>query len=96
MNHLAELLERLQHAESAYKTAKTSLDNSLEYILARETLKQARFLWLKGCEEYTKEHFFGESLVRERVWCEECQNHVDPHRPACKCDFIVSVLETIQ
>lgn len=56
MNHLTELLERLQQAESAYKTAKTSLDNSLEYIVCKEELKQARFIWNKACSDYILEH----------------------------------------
>lgn len=64
MNHLTSLLERLQQAEIAYKTAKTSLDNSLEYLVCKEELKQARFNWLKGCEEYTLEnHLFYEDEV---------------------------------
>lgn len=52
MNHLSELLERLNDAEKHYKTAKTSLDNSLEYIVCREELKQARFVWNEACSEY--------------------------------------------
>lgn len=55
MNHLTSLLERLQQAESAYKTAKTSLDNSLEYIVCKEELKTARFEWLAACESYILE-----------------------------------------
>lgn len=52
MNHLTELLERLQQAEIAYKTAKTSLDNSLEYIVCKEELKNARFIWNKACSDF--------------------------------------------
>ena len=52
MNHLTSLLERLQQAEIAYKTAKTSLDNSLEYIVCKEELKNARFIWNKACSDY--------------------------------------------
>ena len=56
MKHLSELLERLNDAEIAYKTAKTSLDNSLEYIVCREELKQARFIWNEACSEYIINH----------------------------------------
>jgi hypothetical protein len=50
MNHLSELRERLQACKSAYTSAKTSLDNSLEYIVCKEELKTARFEWLAACE----------------------------------------------
>jgi hypothetical protein len=50
MNHLTELLERLQHAEKQYKEADSSLDYSpLELVVAREELKQARFLYGQEC-----------------------------------------------
>lgn len=65
MNHLTLLLERLNDAESAYKTAKTSLDNSLEYILCREELKQARFRFDKGCREYVLINVFGQEIEEE-------------------------------
>lgn len=52
MKHLSELLERRNQAEIAYTSAKTSLDNSLEYILCKEDLKIARFEWLAACEEH--------------------------------------------
>lgn len=52
MKHLSELRKRLQEAESSYVSAKTSLDNSLEYIVCKEELKIARFEWLAACEEY--------------------------------------------
>ena len=52
MKHLSEALERLNDAEIAYKTAKTSLDNSLEYIVCKEQLKQARFIWNEACSDY--------------------------------------------
>ena len=65
MNHLITFLERLQQAELAYKTAKTSLDNSLEYILCREELNQARFLFDKECRKYVMKHCFGETTVDE-------------------------------
>lgn len=56
MKHLSELLERLNDAESAYKTAKTSLDNSLEYIVCKEELKVARYDWLAACEDHILKH----------------------------------------
>lgn len=52
MNHLSELLERLEASEIAYKTAKTSLDNSLEYIVCREALKNARFEFSEACMSF--------------------------------------------
>lgn len=55
MKHLSELLERLNECKSAYASAKTSLDNSLEYIVCREELKTARFEWLAACESYVLE-----------------------------------------
>lgn len=66
MNHLSELRKRLQEAESAYVSAKTSLDNSLEYIVCKEELKQARFLFDRACRRYTLEHFFGEVQLDEQ------------------------------
>lgn len=55
MKHLSELLERLNECKSAYTSAKTSLDNSLEYIVCKEELKIARFEWLAACESYILE-----------------------------------------
>lgn len=52
MNHLTSLLERLNECKSAYKSSKSSLDNSLEYVLCKEQLKIARFEWLAACEEH--------------------------------------------
>ncbi len=52
MKHLSELLERLEACKKAYTSAKTSLDNSLEYIVCKEELKTARFEWLAACEEH--------------------------------------------
>jgi very-short-patch-repair endonuclease len=65
MNHLTELLERLQHAETAYKTSKSSLDNSLEYVLCREDLKQCRFRFDKACREYVLVNLFGHTIEEE-------------------------------
>lgn len=55
MKHLSELLERLEACKKSYTCAKTSLDNSLEYIVCREELKTARFEWLAACESYVLE-----------------------------------------
>ncbi len=55
MKHLSELLERLEACKSAYTSAKTSLDNSLEYIVRKEELRIARFEWLAACESYILE-----------------------------------------
>jgi hypothetical protein len=52
MNELTELLERLRDAESAYKTCKSSLDNSTALITAKQELKEARYNWLAACEEF--------------------------------------------
>lgn len=61
MNELTELLNLLRDAESAYKVAKTSLDGSLEYIVCKEQLKQARFVWNKACSDYILEHVLKEN-----------------------------------
>ena len=55
MKHLSELLERLNDAKSAYQTSKSSLDNSLEYIVRKEELKIAKYEWLAACSEYVIE-----------------------------------------
>lgn len=53
MNHLSELLERLNDAEIVYKTANGSLDVSpLEVIIAKTNLKSARYDFDAGCREY--------------------------------------------
>lgn len=50
MKHLSELLERLELAEITYKTCDSYLDTSpLELVVAREELKQARFLYGQEC-----------------------------------------------
>lgn len=104
MNHLTELRKRLELAESAYKTANSCLDGgSLEFILAKEELKQCRFKYGKACEivvnSILDDPFLMQYVERkweskpEKVWCKECQNHVDPSSPACECDFIVNKLK---
>lgn len=62
MNTLTQLRNNLHTAEHEYKIAQGSLDSSpLEVVVCREALRQARFNWLKGCEEYTLEnHLFYE------------------------------------
>jgi hypothetical protein len=56
MNHLSELLERLRLAEKSYKEASSSLDGgSLEFIIAKQELKEARFAWLSECEHHVIE-----------------------------------------
>lgn len=65
MNHLSELLERLEIAESTYKTSKSSLDGSLEYIVAKEDLKQSRFLFDKLSAKLAKELVSNEEFLKE-------------------------------
>lgn len=60
MNDLSLLRTIWRDAEQNYKTAKTSLDGSLEYILAREELKQARFNFDSACRKHILETIFGE------------------------------------
>lgn len=61
MKELTELCTLWKLAEQNYKTAKTSLDNSLEYILAREELNQARFRFDKACRDYVLEYVLPEN-----------------------------------
>lgn len=61
MNELTELLKLLRDAESAYKTAKTSLDGSTALITAKQELKEARYNWLKECESHILEHVLEEN-----------------------------------
>lgn len=63
MNELTELRSLLKiwrEAEKNYKNAKSSLDNSLEYILAREELNQARFIFDKACRQHVLLTVFNE------------------------------------
>lgn len=55
MKTLTELRNNLLIAEQTYKTAKTSLDGSLEYILAKEELKIARYNYALACRDYVEE-----------------------------------------
>lgn len=60
MKHLSELRKRLQEAEISYVKAKTSLDNSLEYIVCKEELKIARYNYALACRDYVEETLFSE------------------------------------
>lgn len=71
MKHLSELLERLNDAEWAYKTSKSSLDNSLEYIVCKEQLKQVRFLFDKQSAKLAKE------LLRNEEWLKEASRFIN-------------------
>lgn len=72
MKHLSELLERLNQCKSAYTSAKTSLDNSLEYLVCREELKQARFDWNEACSEYVMQRLEEDAEnIREQYNLEE-------------------------
>jgi hypothetical protein len=66
MNELVELLKIWREAEKSYKIAKSSLDNSLEYILAREELNQARFKFDKACREHVMRTVFNEAIDTEQ------------------------------
>lgn len=62
MNELTELLERLRDAEKHYKICDSSLDSSpIELVVAREELKQSRFIWNKACSDYILEHVIKEN-----------------------------------
>lgn len=66
MKHLSELLERLELAESAYKSANSFLDGgSLQFILAKEELKQSRFLFDKLSAKLAKELVSNEDFLKE-------------------------------
>jgi 5-hydroxyisourate hydrolase-like protein (transthyretin family) len=60
MDELTELRKILTLAEQSYKTAKTSLDGSLEYILAKEELKIARYNYALACRDYVEQTLFCE------------------------------------
>lgn len=60
MKHLSELRKQLQEAEISYVKAKTSLDNSLEYIVCKEELKIARYNYALACRDYVEETLFSE------------------------------------
>ena len=63
MKHLSELLERLNDAETQYKTADSSMDSSpLQIIVAKTELKDARFEFDAACREYVLQHVLKEEL----------------------------------
>lgn len=51
MKSLKILRDNLLKAEEIYKKAHSSLDGGIELILAREELKQCRFIYGKACED---------------------------------------------
>lgn len=65
MKHLSELLERLEASEIAYATSKSSLDNSLEYIVTKEELKLARFSYDKACAKFVKDLLLNDEFMAE-------------------------------
>jgi len=66
MNHLTELLERLEASEIAYRKADSCLDgSSLGVILAHEELKQARFSYDKACARFVKELLSNDEFMAE-------------------------------
>ena len=61
MNNLTQLRNNLLAAEYEYRTAQGSLDSSpLQVILAKEALKQARFVYNEACREHIEELYFCE------------------------------------
>ena len=60
MNTLTQLRNNLLTAECEYRTAQGSLEGSLDYILAREALNQARFKFDKECRRYVLLTVFNE------------------------------------
>lgn len=51
MKSLKALRDNLLQAEEAYKKANSSLDGGIELIVAREELKQCRFIYGKACQD---------------------------------------------
>ncbi|MNN71359.1 hypothetical protein D3C81_1872840 [compost metagenome] len=60
MNELIELRNNLTKAELEYRTAQTSLEGSLDLILKKEELKQARYNYALACRDYIEELYFSE------------------------------------
>lgn len=50
MKSLKLLRDNLLQAEESYKKAQSSLENSLELVIAKESLKQARFNYSNACQ----------------------------------------------
>lgn len=51
MKSLKILRDNLLKAEEVYKKAHSSLDGGIELILAREELRQCRFIYGKACQD---------------------------------------------
>jgi len=51
MKSLKALRDNLITAEETYKKAQSSLENSLELVIAKEALKQARFNYSNACQK---------------------------------------------
>lgn len=51
MKSLKALRDNLFQAEESYKKANSSLDGGIELIVARESLKQCRFIYGKACQD---------------------------------------------
>ena len=77
--NILQLRDTLRQAEQAYTKAKTSLDGSIELILAKEALKDARFNYAEAAIEFYEETLASDSPKEqpERVWCGTCENHVE-------------------
>lgn len=59
MNSLIELRNNLNKAELEYRTAWTCLDGgSLDLILKKEELKQARYNYALACRDYVETTLF--------------------------------------
>lgn len=72
MNHLTELLERLEASEIAYKGADSCLDTSpLELVVTREELKQSRFLFDKLSAKLAKD------LITNEEWLKEASRFIN-------------------
>ena len=63
MNELTELRKILTLAELEYRTAQTSLEGSLDLILKKEGLRQARYNYALACRDYVEETLFSEDGV---------------------------------
>lgn len=51
MKSLKVLRDNLLQAEEVYKKANSSFDGGIELIVARESLKQCRFIYGKACQD---------------------------------------------
>jgi hypothetical protein len=67
MKELAELRSKLIVAEFEYKVAQGSLDSSpLQVVVAKETLRQARYNYALACRDYVEQTIFNESLENDQ------------------------------